>query len=362
MLAQQLDHLETAVRLRSSQTLVFSQSEGSMVACNFLTKSVFQCSPDLLSLLGKLHDWKDVDEISCLVPEFEMDELNGVLTNLETVSAIVQEGSPVAEREAEFEKSWTWGIPAALMHYSVQDNDYITLEQAEALQKQKLTTEGSMELFLKNGHFSNVTLLPRSINASALLGLMARRRTVRKAKPQSITLQQLSDCLFAGLGITGETENCVGKLPLSMTPSGGARNPYEAYVFSRNVHGLEAGTYHYSAAEHSLGRVSEASDFPISSLIGGQEWGDEAACLIMLCAHLDRTMWKYVDANAYRVVLIEAGHIGQNIMLAATDHGLTACPTAAISHSNVKSKLGISSLTQAPIYALSLSVPEQPLN
>ncbi len=346
------------MRLRSSQTLVFSQSEGAIIACNFLTKSVFQCSQDLLSLLGKLNDWKNVDEISAIVPEFEMDELNATLASLQNVSAVVEEGSDADRRESEFEKSWSWGIPAALMHYSVQDNDYIPLDSSETLQKEKLTAVGRVDLFLKNDHFNDVTMLPASQNSSALLKLMASRRTLRKAKAQPVTLKQLSDCLFAGLGITGETENCVGKLPLSMTPSGGARNPYEAYVFARNVQGLPIGIYHYSAAEHSLGLVKRSNDIPISALIGGQEWGDDKACLIVLCAYLDRTMWKYVDANAYRVVLIEAGHIGQNIMLAATDHGLTACPTAALSHSVVKSQLGISSLTQAPIYALSLSVPE----
>jgi SagB-type dehydrogenase family enzyme len=348
------------MRLRSSQTLVFSQSEGAIVACNFLTKSVFQCSRDLLSLLGKLNDWKNVDEISEIVPEFEADELTATLASLQGVSALVEEGSDAAIRESEFEKSWSWGIPAALMHYSVQDNDYMPLDSSETLQKEKLEAVGRIDLFLRNDHFNDVTVLPISHHSSALLKLMASRRTVRKAKAQSVSLKQLSDCLFAGLGITGETENCVGKLPLSMTPSGGARNPYEAYVFANNVEGLPVGIYHYSATEHSLGLVKKTNEISIASLIGGQEWGDDKACLIVLCAHLDRTMWKYVDANAYRVVLIEAGHIGQNIMLAATDHGLTACPTAALSHAVVKSELGISSITQAPIYALSLSVPDLP--
>ena len=160
------------------------------------------------------------------------------------------------------------------------------------------------------------------------------------------------------MGITGETTNCVGALPLGMTPSGGARNPYEAYVVALGVDGLEPGVYHYSAADHDLGRIS-ANHLPkISELVGGQEWADAMPCLVLLCAKLDRTMWKYEDANAYRVVLIEAGHIGQNIMLAATNHGLSACPTAALSHSAIKRLLGLDRLTDAPIYALTLSTPQ----
>jgi nitroreductase len=68
-------------------------------------------------------------------------------------------------------------------------------------------------------------------------------------------------------------------------------------------------------------------------------------------------MWKYEDPNAYRVVMIEAGHIGQNIMLVATENGLTACPTAALDHARAKEKLGLKAITQAPIYALTLSAP-----
>ena len=345
------------MRFKSSQALVFSQSNDALIAFNFLTKSAFQCSHDLLALLGQLQDWKTPHEVAKLVPAFSEDEITDILVNLENQSAIVQEGSAQAAKECDYEKSWTWGIPSALMHYSVQDNDYISMDTAEALQKQKASDDGKIDLFLKNESFETAIALPVSASSSPLLKLMAKRRTIRRAKSKAVTLQQLSDCLFAGLGITGETENCVGTLPLSMTPSGGARNPYEAYVFVRNITDLAPGIYHYSATEHSLGTVQTNDENSLSALIGGQDWGDGMACLIVLCAHLDRTMWKYVDANAYRVVLIEAGHIGQNIMLAATDNALSACPTAALSHSKLKSTLGMTSITQAPIYALSLGVP-----
>ena len=68
-------------------------------------------------------------------------------------------------------------------------------------------------------------------------------------------------------------------------------------------------------------------------------------------------MWKYSNSNAYRVVLIEAGHIGQNIMLAATENGLSACPTAALNHSAIHQCLDLKRLTQSALYALTLSSP-----
>ena len=44
-------------------------------------------------------------------------------------------------------------------------------------------------------------------------------------------------------------------------------------------------------------------------------------------------MWKYPHPTAYRVLLIEAGCISQNISLAASDHQLSTTPTAALNDS-----------------------------
>ena len=108
--------------------------------------------------------------------------------------------------------------------------------------------------------------------------------------------------------------------------------------------------------QHSLRRLVRRAHTPHHpSLLGNQDWADAMPCLIFLVAYLERTMWKYSDSNAYRVVLIEAGHIGQNIMLAATAHGLSACPTAALAHSAIHECLGLTRLTHAALYALTLS-------
>jgi SagB-type dehydrogenase family enzyme len=246
-----------------------------------------------------------------------------------------------------------------LFHFSVQDKSYVSLTDMEDMQRAKLAEGPPPALYEKNEWANGKAVkLPSALAGNDLLGLMARRRTIRAAEAASISLTQLSDCLFAGLGITGATENCVGSLPLSMTPSGGARNPYEAYVYVRSVDGLEPGFYHYSAYEHTLARLDGEELPKPSELLGGQDWTDDMPCLVILCAQFERTMWKYDDANAYRVVLIEAGHIGQNFMLAATRNGLSACPSAALNHAAIRRSIGgDGKFTHAPIYALTLSKP-----
>ena len=118
---------------------------------------------------------------------------------------------------------------------------------------------------------------------------------------------------------------------------------------------MRPGIYHYCAFDHTLGRLDTDEMPSPSELMGGQEWADEMPCVIVLCALLERTMWKYEDANAYRVVLIEAGHIGQNLMLAATRRGLSACPSAALNHSRISKAISSGNrFTHSPIYALTL--------
>ncbi|MDQ2081756.1 hypothetical protein RA307_16345 [Xanthobacteraceae bacterium Astr-EGSB] len=102
---------------------------------------------------------------------------------------------------------------------------------------------------------------------------MRRRRSFRGFSDQPVALGDLGDGLFAGLGITGCVRGSFdeGSLPLSMTPSGGGRNPYEAYVYVRRVGGLAPGTCHYSALDHRS-RLPTAAD-PIHVVPNGAHSG-----------------------------------------------------------------------------------------
>ena len=347
----------SAMLYRAAKTLVFIRDEGQMIGFNYLSRSNFACSHDLLAFLAMIDDWTSVEDILERVPTMAGDDLVGQLKDLVAVSAIVEEGSDLARREALYQSSWRWGLPAALFHHSVEDRPYMSLDESETMQRDKLTASAPPALYRRQG--SQPIKLPLDWPDDGLLELMARRRTIRSAGALSVTLEQLGECLFAGLGITATTTNAAGvELPLGMTPSGGARNPYEAFVAARSVEGLPPGFYHYSAFDHALTRVETNESPDIAALIGGQDWADDMPCAVLLVADFGRSMWKYEDANAYRVVLIEAGHIGQNIMLAATNHRLSACPTAALDHALIRRCLRFEDhVTHAPIYALTLAQP-----
>ncbi len=345
------------MRIRTSQTLVLTPQGDELIAFNFLSKSVFCCSADAIRLLQSLDDWHDLDSAVKMLPGRDVVSKKHEIEQLIGATALVAEHSSQAGQEQEFLDNWGWGVPAALMHYSLKDCEFLSQAEIEGLQVQKSARTPSPPLYCRNDKFAATRALSNSLSDNELLQLMARRRTVRQSINKPLTVETIADCLFAGMGITGETTNCVCKLPLSMTPSGGARNPFEAYVYARNIEGLEQGFYHYSAIEHSLGKLG-TTDRPLpSELLADQEWADDKACIVFLVAYLERSMWKYVDPNAYRGVLIEAGHIGQNIMLVATQNSLSACPTAAFNHSMLHQCLGVSSATHCAMYALAVGAP-----
>ena len=87
-----------------------------------------------------------------------------------------------------------------------------------------------------------------------------------------------------------------------MTPSGGARNPYEAYVYVRRVTDIKPGIYHYSGLTNSLGFITDSALPEPGDILGEQSWFDDAAAVILLVANFERTWWKYPHPTGFRVV------------------------------------------------------------
>jgi SagB-type dehydrogenase family enzyme len=328
------------MKSHGSTTLVFTLSDEGLIGFNFLQKSGFNCPVEFLDVLATLNK-------SVAAPS------NEVPSEWVQLGAVVLDNSEHARSEQEYLEKWEWGLPAALYHFCVQGNDMRSLEEGEERQRESLSKVGLPELYRSNSTFADVQPLDRKPLNTDVLGLMSRRRSNREVSGRSVSIELATKLLYSGMGITGFTNNAVVQLPLTMTPSGGARNPFEAYLFARNIDGLAPGIYHYSAIEHSLGRLDAPLPEYLSAIVGGQDWADGMAGIIVLAAHFERTMWKYDDPNAYRVVLIEAGHIGQNIVLAATEAGLGTCPTAALNHKLLFDVLDLPSrIMCAPIYAV----------
>jgi SagB-type dehydrogenase family enzyme len=346
------------MRLRSSKTAIIFPHNGQSIIFDYLTKSAIAASTEVIHWFNAFSDWSSVQDIVNSHPEYEPSSIATTVESMTQAGLLIEEGDVAATQQIMYEETWQWGPLAATFHFSTQNLEFVSLEQSQELSLSKAESSPSPPLNWHDRYAERPALqLDPPSDDLSFFEIVRRRRSSRTPLPVPLKRQQLANCLYSALAITDHVVTPTGLLPLTPTPSGGARNPYEAFVLVQNVEGLDRGFYHYSGLKHQLRLVSDAVPNNPADLLAGQDWANNMPVLIFLVAVLERTMWKYNEDSAYKVVLIESGHIGQNILLAATAQGLGACPTAALSHSLIADHLGLDQITHTPVYALALCHP-----
>jgi SagB-type dehydrogenase family enzyme len=177
-----------------------------------------------------------------------------------------------------------------------------------------------------------------------------RRRSRRNYSGQVMTLEELSRLLYYTGGITGESWGH----KLRSAPSAGALYPIEAYLVIHRVEGLEPGLYHYTVPDHAL-ELLRAEDLRGEIVKHGlmQEFLGQANLVFVFTAIFQRLRWKYQE-RSYRYALIETGHLGQNVYLAATSMGMGTCAVGAFSDDGLNAMLGVDGKNEAAVYMLAV--------
>ena len=189
---------------------------------------------------------------------------------------------------------------------------------------------------------------PRYEGEMSVEEAIARRRSIRYYRDEPLTLDQVSQLLWAAQGITEK------KRKFRASPSAGATYPFEIYVVVGNVQGLKPGVYHYNPFNHTLELIKEG-DYrkELQKAALNQEWVGKAAIDIVLVAFYERTT-KYYGERGYQYVHIEAGHIGQNIYLQATALNLG---TVAVGAFYDKEVAKVVETDGTPLYIFPVGVP-----
>jgi len=158
---------------------------------------------------------------------------------------------------------------------------------------------------------------PRLKGEMSLEEAVSKRRSRRGFKPSPLTLEQVSQVLWAAQGITSPGG-------LRAAPSAGALYALELYVAvgGREAGGLAAGVYHYDPLSHTLERTLEGDVRPtLARLAVGQTFIAEAPLALVITAEYERISQRYGD-RAARYVHMEVGHAAQNVYLQAEALGL----------------------------------------
>lgn len=134
-------------------------------------------------------------------------------------------------------------------------------------------------------------------------------------------------------------------------PSGGARFPVELYLISYNIDGLRKGAYHYNLSNSRLELLLE-QDLTENRRELISPYLDNPAATIIFTSVIARSEVKY-GLRAYPYSLIEAGHMGQNIQLAASEIGIGSCSVSGFIDDTVKKILDLTD-DEIPIYSISI--------
>ncbi len=157
--------------------------------------------------------------------------------------------------------------------------------------------------------------------------VITARRTYRNYTNEPVTLGELAYLLWCTQGIKSTRDSYA---TLRTVPSAGARHAFETYLLVNNVTGLEPGVYRYIAGKHSLLRVPLEGDLNARITRGSlnQQHVARSAVTFIWVAITERMTWRYGE-RGYRYLLLDAGHVCQNLYLAAEPIGCGVCALAA---------------------------------
>jgi len=187
---------------------------------------------------------------------------------------------------------------------------------------------------------------PRTTGGISIEEAILHRRSVRRYTKEAITLNELSQLLWAAQGVTSEEG-------FRTAPSAGALYPLEVYVVAGNVDGLAGGVYRYRADGHTLQRIRDGDlRENLSGCALGQTQVTDAAVDIVFAATFERTTAKYGERGV-GYVYIEAGHAAQNVYLQAEASGIGVCAVGAFYEQEVSELLSLPE-GETPIYILTV--------
>jgi SagB-type dehydrogenase family enzyme len=209
----------------------------------------------------------------------------------------------------------------------------------------RLVTDGNYRAFADAPHIALSEAVPDRLRS--FHDLTRKRRSRRDYSGRALAREEFAVLLNTACGVTGvmpwSDRGTAREVKLRAYPSSGALYAVEIYPIVLGVEGLEPGVYHYTATDNTLEVVRTdvsrerliATMLPVErAMVSG------AAAMICLVGQFKRHEHKYGEGG-YRMMVAEAGHISQTLVLAATALGLAARPFGGVFDRLLNEELGL---------------------
>jgi SagB-type dehydrogenase family enzyme len=347
------------LRLRSARCQFAYWDNGDLRIVNYLTRRTFAANPVVLEIMRFFSVPKTIRDAMLEFDAYTSESVGEAILKLIDAGLLLECDSAEWTRDELLASSWKAWLPAGGYHFLSKDAPYIggdwTLEQ----KLQAIPGAPRPELFKKIEGAKSISLPFHERETDTFFQTLYARRTRREFSEVSISLEGVSKLLQTTWGVQAYIDtDLFGSLPLKTSPSGGARHPIEVYLMALRVKGLEPGLYHYDARDHALERISPGATPQMArAYCADQPYVARSAALFIMTGVFERSMWKYRHARAYRVVLLDAGHLGQTFCLTATRMGLAPFSTAALKDTMIEEDLGIDGISESVLYVTGVGVP-----
>ncbi|PZS11632.1 MAG: nitroreductase [Pseudonocardiales bacterium] len=346
------------MRMRRAYSLICFWQDGALAVYNYLFQTVTALDPVAVEVLDAFGEWTDPVDIGKRLVGYTPESVQAAVDVLGEHTLLLAQGSAEARVDEQLAEHWQmWAPEAALLHFGTKN---VPFEETTPQLREELMADGRPALFKEYPHAERILLPRHPIRLDTPLeDVLHRRRTHRAFTGQPVPLAVLSTLVHTVFAPVGYLDaGAFGALARRTSPAGGARQELEAYVAAFDVEGVDRGLYHYNSREHSLELLrSDLTAAQVAQIGVEQAALKQCAFAVFLTAVIERASVKYRHPRAYRVILMNAGHLGQTFALTATALGLGPFQTAAFHDSTVEDLLGIDGITEIPVYLLAAGIP-----
>jgi SagB-type dehydrogenase family enzyme len=184
--------------------------------------------------------------------------------------------------------------------------------------------------------------------------ILQKRKSIRTFSTKPLSKVDLAYLLWASTGI----QRIENSYEFRTYPSAGALYPIETYIAANNVEDLEKGLYHYNVKNHLLEELKHGNfGDTLAHAALDQEMCADAPVVFIWTAIFRRSKWKY-SQRAYRYIYLDAGHIAQNLALAAESIKCGSCEAGAFFDDEINSIVGIDGTEESTILLSVVGYPQ----
>jgi SagB-type dehydrogenase family enzyme len=199
----------------------------------------------------------------------------------------------------------------------------------------------------------------------SITDVISSRRSHRQFTDKTLSLEHLSFLLWATQGVRGTSED--GTRFYRNVPSGGNHHPIETYLSVHNVETLKAGLYRYLPLDHKLVLINEDTEISDKVKSGsmhqstlledGPHFFIKEAPVVFIWSTIPyRSEWRYSLAAA-KLVALDAGHVCQNLHIAASAIGAGSCSVGAYDQREMDRLIDVDGENEFVIYLSPVGFP-----